>query len=261
MNKINVIKSGYVREMLKNGKRDGARGISEYRPISIDVGYLPQAEGSANARIGNTNVLAGVKIAVDEPMPDKPNEGNLIVSAELLPLASAEYETGPPSPESIEFARVVDRGIRAAGVVDTGALFIEEGKVWAVFVDLYVLNYDGNLFDTGTLAASAALANTRMPRYEDGKVVRDGSMPKLKTGNTVTSCTYAKIDNRILLDPSRAEELVAETRMTIANDGTYVRAMQKGMSGAFKYKEIESMIELTFDKSKELRRLLETHKK
>ena len=41
-------------------------------------------------------------------------------------------------------------------------------------MDLYVLNYDGNLFDAGTLAAMAALMNTKVPKFEDGKAVEDG---------------------------------------------------------------------------------------
>ncbi len=100
--------------------------------------------------LGATRVLAGVKLMLDEPMEDTPNQGNLVVSAELLPLASATYESGPPSPEAIEFARVVDRGIRHGNCVNLESLFVEEEKAWTVYVDLYVLNYNGNLFDAGS---------------------------------------------------------------------------------------------------------------
>ncbi len=256
MQKINMIKSEYLRDLIAKGAREGSRGPFDYRSIKITNNFIPNAEGSTSVELGNTKVVVGVKLGVDSPMPDKPEEGNLIVSAELLPLASAEYETGPPSPESIEFARVVDRGIRAAGVVDTSALFIEEDKVWSVFVDVYVLNYAGNLFDAAALGAVSALHSTRMPKYEDEKVIREGRLGMLKVNNTVTSCTYAKIGNKLLLDPSEAEESIMDGRLTIANDEKFIRAMQKGLSGPFSAKEVEELIEMSFDKSKELRRII-----
>ena len=248
-----ILNKEYTLGLLRTGKREIQRGFLDYRNVVIKTRVLENAEGSAQVDIGNTRVLAGVKLDVGDPMRDKPNEGALTTSAELLPLASAEYEMGPPSPQAIEFARVVDRGIRAAGVVDTGVLFIEEGKVWNVYTDLYVLNFDGNLFDAGTLAGVAALLTAKQPKYEDGKVVREGNIGKLKTGGIATSCTYAKVGNNILLDPSGNEEELMSARITVANDENYIHAMQKGLGGAFSISEIEKAIETTFEKSKELR--------
>ncbi|MGC8710196.1 MAG: exosome complex protein Rrp42 [Candidatus Micrarchaeia archaeon] len=252
MQTINSVKGAYIKELLNKGTRVG-RGMYDYRSINIEQGMIPHAEGSAQVDLGYTKVLAGVKIDIDEPMPDKPDEGNLVMSAELLPLASADYDVGPPSPEAIELARVVDRGIRAANVIDTKSLFISEGKVWSVFIDIYILNYDGNLFDASTLAAVAALSNTRMPKYEDEKVIREGNLGKLKISSLVTSCTYAKIGNNLILDPNGEEESIMDARLTIANDEGYIRAMQKGLSGAFTQQEIEKLIDETFEKSKDLR--------
>src|SRR5690348_18488858 len=130
MQAINSVKGAYVQELLSKGIREDHRGAWEYRNMVIRHNVLPNAEGSAQVDLGNTKVLAAIKMGVGTPMPDKPEEGNLMTMAELLPLASADYETGPPSPDSIELARVVDRGIRAANVVDLPSLFIEKDKVW-----------------------------------------------------------------------------------------------------------------------------------
>lgn len=255
-----AVKGEYVKELLSKGMREGMRGPDDYRSIEIKPGMIPNAEGSAQVDLGYTKVLAGLKMDVGEPMLDKPNEGNLAVSADLLPLAHADYEPGPPSQEAIELARVVDRGIRAAGVVDLASMFIEKDKVWMLFVDIYVLNYDGNLFDASKLAAVSALLNARMPKYENETVIREGNLPNLKTSNIVTSCTYAKIGNKIVLDPNGSEESVMDARVTIANDAEYIRAMQKGGSGAFSYKEMEELIDKTFEKSKELRKILKSER-
>ena len=45
------------------------------------------------------------------------DKGIFICTAEILPLAHPDIETGPPGPEVIELARVVDRGIRESGVL------------------------------------------------------------------------------------------------------------------------------------------------
>ncbi len=126
---IKGISKEYMNDLLSRKERIDKRDFMDYRKIAISTGVIPHAEGSASVYIGDTYVLAGVKLDVGEPMPDKPDEGTLTTSAELLPLASVEYEEGPPSPEAVEFARVVDRGIRAAELIDTPALFIEQGKV------------------------------------------------------------------------------------------------------------------------------------
>lgn len=253
---IRTITEDYIKDLLTRGTREDGRDPAQYRPIKIKVGTMPNAEGSAEVTIGNTRVLAGIKLGVGSPMPDKPEDGNIITGAELLPIASESFETGPPSPEAVELARVIDRGIRASGMIDTKSMFIEAEKVWEVFIDVYILNYDGNLFDAGTLAAATALNNTRMPKYEDSKVIREGNLGKFKMANMVTSCTFAKIAGSVLLDPDGNEESCMAGRLTITNDEKVVRAMQKGLRGSFSPKELENLMDITFDKSKELKKLI-----
>jgi exosome complex component RRP42 len=190
-------------------------------------------------------------------MEDTPKQGNLMVSAELLPLAHAEFESGPPSPESIELARVVDRGIRAAEVVDLESLFIAEGKAWSIFIDLYVLNYNGNLFDASTLAAVSALATTRIPKYEDEKAIYTESSGTLKLKNYVVSTTFGKVENALLLDTNMHEENASNTRLTIANDGKVIRAMQKGLGGSLSMQEVESLVDVSLSKYSELKKQIE----
>jgi exosome complex component RRP42 len=257
---ITTITEQYIRERLTKGIRDGGRGLFSFRNIALEVGKIPNAEGSAEVNLGNTKVLVGIKIDVGAPMKDKPDEGAITTGAELLPLAHHSYDAGPPSAEAVELARVIDRGIRAANVIDLKKLFIEEGKVWNAFIDVYVLNYDGNLFDAGTLAAVTALVNARMPKYEDEKVIREGNLGRLETSNICTSCTFAKVADTIVLDTDGNEEDFSEARLTVTNDEKAVRAMQKGLGGSFTPKELDTLIDTTFEKSKELRRIVEKTK-
>src|SRR4030066_1930553 len=149
-----------VGQSMDTGKRLDGRGLTDYREFTIEEGLIERAEGSARIRLGKTEVLVGVKIETGEPFPDTPNDGVLTVNAELVPFASPNFEPGPPDENSIELARIVDRGIRESHMIDTSKLCIEPGKnVFVVFVDVYVLNHDGNLIDASALAAVAALTH------------------------------------------------------------------------------------------------------
>ena len=206
---VTKVRLRQIAELLEKGKRLDDRGLLDYRPIKIEQGLIERAEGSARCYLGKSEVLAGVKVETGEPFPDTPNDGVMTVNAELVPLASPNFEPGPPNEESVELARVVDRGIRESHAIDTEKLCIEPGKkVFVVFVDVYVLNHDGNLIDCAALAAMAALLNTKMPNYE----IKDGEL-KMKQGYTQLplkshpiTVTIGKINNHLIIDPWIEEE-------------------------------------------------------
>jgi exosome complex component RRP42 len=182
---IAKIKQRQIGQLVEKGERLDGRGLRDYREIRLEQGIIERAEGSARVRIGKTDVMVGTKVELGEPFPDTPNEGVLTVNAELVPLASPDYEPGPPDENSIELARIVDRGIRESKMIDTEKLCLEPGKkVIVVFVDVYVLNHDGNLIDASALAAVAALWDTKMPHYEvvDGEVKIKSSRVQLPVG-------------------------------------------------------------------------------
>src|ERR1041385_6411882 len=178
-NPMSLIKKDFIRGLLKDGKREDGRGPMEYRPLSIQVNYVSKAQGSARVKLGNSQVVAGVKVQLEKPYPDTPNRGNFMTSAELNPMASPNFEPGPPRIEAIELARVTDRALRESGVIDFEALAWKPGEmVWAVFVDLEILDYDGNLFDACSIAGLAAVLSAKLPAtdpkshevvYADGK--------------------------------------------------------------------------------------------
>ncbi|MHA1838956.1 MAG: exosome complex protein Rrp42, partial [Candidatus Ranarchaeia archaeon] len=140
---------------LSKGRRLDGRGIDDIREIKIETGLISKAEGSAKVTIGDTQVIAGVKYSIGAPWPDTPNEGVVTVTSEFVPMASPLFEPGPPSEESVELARIVDRGIRHSEMVDYEKLCIVPGeKVYILFVDVYIINHEGNLYDASALAAT-----------------------------------------------------------------------------------------------------------
>ncbi len=251
----------HILKYVEKGTRYDGRKMDEYRPVTIDFGFSHAAEGSARVRIGETEVIAGVKLGVGTPYPDTPAQGNLMVNAELTPLSSPLFETGPPGDQATELARVIDRGIRETKAIDLTKLCIKEKeKVWSVMVDIVTVNDAGNLFDAGALAAIAALKNAVFPEISEEFVVdyakkTDKKLPLLQTPIAVT---VLKIGKHLLVDPLPEEEEVAEARLSIAfNDKDLLCAMQKGGESPLTAEEIMAMIDLAQEKAKELRKKLQ----
>ncbi len=248
------LKKEYLAKLAQKGKRLDGRGLNEYRDIELETNVISRAEGSARVKMGNTQVIVGAKLDVGEPYPDTPDEGVMTTAAELIPMASPDFESGPPREDAIELARVVDRGIRESKVIELEKLCIEEGeKIWIIFIDIHVIDYDGNLFDAASLAALAALLTTNVPakRFELGD---DFPLPMREPP---VSCTAAKYNGIIVMDPSLDEEEIAEARLTVATDDNGdIRAMQKGLNGSFTVDEIKKVIKYSTDNGKKIRQLL-----
>ena len=240
-----------VSKYLSQGKRFDDRSPDDFRDIEIETGVSKRAEGSAKVRIGKTEVIVGVKMNVMEPYPDSPDKGNLIVSVELLPLSSERFESGPPRFPAIEIGRLTDRAIRESKFIQMEKLCIKEGeKVWAVYIDIYSLNDDGNLIDAAELGAIAALKTARMPKYDEEaeKVVygelTDKKIPLQKEAPIMI--TAYKIGNSWLVDPTLEEEDVSVARITIgATTEGVICSIQKGESGEIGIEEFENIIDLT----------------
>jgi exosome complex component RRP42 len=258
---VTKVRLRQIEQLIEKGKRLDDRGLLDTREIKIEQGIIEKAEGSARVFMGKTQILVGVKVGLGEPFPDTPNEGVLTVNAELVPVASPSFEPGPPDENSIELARVVDRGIRESKCIDNEKLCIEPGKkVFVVFVDIYVLDHGGNLIDASAIAAMAALLNTKMPNYE----IKDGEL-KMKQGYTPlplrshpVTVTIGKIKNKLITDPIAEEEQVMDSRITFATkeDGT-ICAIQKGGSGYFTPQQILEASKIALDKAAELRKKLD----
>lgn len=249
-----AIKRDYIVNLAKNGKRVDERKFEDFRNIEIETGVISKAEGSARVKIGNTLVIAGIKMDVGEPYSDSPDSGVMSTAAELIPMASPDFEAGPPREDAIELARVVDRGIRESEIIETDKLCIEPGeKVWIIFIDIHILDYDGNLFDTASLASLAALMTAKVPaeRFELGE---DYPLP-LK--EPPISCTSVKFNSVTVMDPSLDEQEIAEARLTVATDRKGdLRAMQKGLNGSFTKEEIQKVIRASLDNGREIRKQL-----
>lgn len=254
---IAKIEQKTVVDLLTKGMRIDERKLTDYRELKIETGIVQKANGSALVHLGKTKVMTGVKVELGQPFPDTPDQGVLTVNAELVPLASPSFEPGPPSESAIELARVVDRGIRESNAITLDKLCLQAGKkVLVVFVDIYVLDHDGNLIDASAISALAALLTSKMKEIQiEGEEVhmKEGLVP-LPIQNEPVPVTVAKIDGNMILDPCLEEELVVTSRLTVTTDRDgNICAMQKGGLGAFTDQEIRQAVKMAIEKGREIR--------
>lgn len=247
-----------VYNLLLQDKRIDGRHPKELRPISIQTGLLSKAEGSALVSMGSTKILTGIKVELGTPFPDRPDEGTFTVNAELLPLASTSFEPGPPDERGVELARVVDRSIREGGVIDLKKLCLVEGeKVYIIFIDIYVLDYDGNYFDPSLISALAALATAKIPRYEmvDGKPQKTEEYFTLELNSLPFTVMVGVLGEKFLIDPQMEEEKVLDVSMIIGTDEKgNITCIQKNSPGQVPINLMDEILETTVEKTGEIRK-------
>lgn len=250
----------YALELINKGMRVDGRKLLDFREIELKTNVINKAEGSAYVKMGETQVIVGVKMNIGTPFADSMGEGVLMCGAEFTPMSSPDFESGPPSPEAIELARVVDRGIRESHCLEVGKLAINEQKVWIVNVDIHIINHDGNLMDAAALGAIAALRTAKVPRVdlEKMQVVRNDYVSDLPVVHTPINVSVCKVGDNTILDPTKLEEGSIDSRISISvREDDKICALQKQGSKGIMIDEIPGMMELAMEKSRELRKLLE----
>ncbi|MBQ2832921.1 exosome complex protein Rrp42 [Methanobrevibacter sp.] len=246
-----------ITNLVSNDKREDGRELNEYRDVSIETDVISKAEGSARVKLGGTQVIVGIKPQLGSPFPDTPDLGVLMTNCEMLPMADPNFEPGPPSEDSIELARVVDRGIRESELVELDKLCVEEGKhVWMLFIDLHIIDNCGNLFDAAELAVMAALKSTKLPVasiVDEEVVISEDETFELPINNEVAMCTFVKIGDKMVIDPTLTEEKVASARLNVGvtKEGR-ICAMQKGGKKPLTKDEILYCVNTAISKTKDL---------
>jgi exosome complex component RRP42 len=249
-----------VKSLLSKNTRLDGRKPDEYREITVETNVTKNAEGSAKVKIGDTEVIAGVKMEVGKPYPDTQDRGGMMFNVELTPMASPEFESGPPGSYAIELARVTDRAIRESKCIDTKKLCIEVGEaVWTVIVDIVPINEAGNMFDACALASALALKDVKLPKYADGMIdYKERTNTALPfTKEIPIGVTVLKYGEHFIVDPTTEEEKVYDARLTVGvqADGNLC-SMQKGGESAISAEDLGKMVNIAVAKAKELRKHL-----
>ncbi|KAH9789938.1 exosome complex component RRP45B [Citrus sinensis] len=197
-------------------------------------------DGSSEVQLGQTHIMGFVTGQLVQPYRDRPNEGTLSIFTEFSPMADPSFETGRPSESAVELGRIVDRGLRESRAVDTESLCVLAGKlVWAIRIDLHILDNGGNLVDAANIAALASLLTFRRPECslggeDDLEVIvhppEEREPLPLIIHHLPIAVTFGFFSSESLLviDPTHHEEAVMVGKMTATlNANGDVCAIQK----------------------------------
>ncbi|XP_023516889.1 exosome complex component RRP45A-like isoform X1 [Cucurbita pepo subsp. pepo] len=222
--------------LLSDLRVDGRRPF-DYRNLTINFG---KDDGSSEVQLGQTHAMGFVTAQLVQPYRDRPNEGTLSIFTEFSPMADPSFEPGRPGESAVELGRVIDRGLRESRAVDMESLCVVSGKsVWAVRVDLHILDNGGNLVDAANIAALAALSTFRRPECslggDDGQEViihppevREPLPLIIHHLPIAVTFAFFRSESTLVIDPTHYEEAVMGGRMTVTlNANNDVCAIQK----------------------------------
>lgn len=110
------------------------------------------------------SVLAQTTCEVQAPKSSRPSEGILYINIELNPLAAPHFEVGRMSDLGVQLNRILEKCFKDSKAIDLESLCIKTNeKIWALRVDLNILNHDGNILDCACIAMLASLAHFKRP--------------------------------------------------------------------------------------------------
>ncbi|KAJ3574687.1 hypothetical protein NP233_g1608 [Leucocoprinus birnbaumii] len=203
-----------------NDVGDESSGI--WRDVSINVGSINTADGSALVRMGGTTIVCGVKAEIAEPDLEKPDEGFLVPNVDLPAMCHPRFKPGPPSDEAQVLSERLFETLTSSNFVAPQSLVIQSGKaVWTLYVDATCINYDGNVFDAALIAMVSALMNTRLPKAEYDEDLRQTIChhePKasLTFNGLPLSTSFGVFDSKhVLADPTAFEEPLLDSTISI----------------------------------------------
>jgi len=215
--------------------RPDGRGAADLRPLALERGANPYAEGSCLVRMGATLVLCTASVEPGVPGWRK-GSGQGWVTAEyaMLPRATAQRtarERSGPGGRTHEIQRLIGRSLRAAL---TGFAFGE----YTIRVDCDVLQADGGTRTAAITGAAVALADACGWLGKNG-----GTNPFTRL---VAAVSVGVVAGEPRLDLMYLEDRDAEVdaNVVVAEPDQFVEVQGTGEHGTFDRRGLDALLDL-----------------
>lgn len=212
------------------GLRIDGRRLDQLRPIKLEVGILDKADGSAYIEQGKNKILVAV-YGPREAHPKHiamPERAVIRCRYHMAPFSVDERKSPAPSRREMELSKVIRESLEPVVLTD-----LYPRTTIDVFIE--VLQSDGGSRCAAITAASLALADAGIPMKE-----------------MVAACAVGKIEGKLALDLSDAEDKYGEADIPVAlvpNAGL-VTLLQ--MDGHLTMSEFEQGLGMALDACKTL---------
>ena len=211
-------------------KRYDGREANELRPIKIESGVLPNADGSAYIEMGRNKVLVGV-FGPREMHPkrfSKPNMATLRCRYHMSPFSVSPRRSPAPSRRDTEIGMVMSWALEPA-------VFLDRYPRSVIDVYAEVLEADGGTRTACINAATVALVDAGIP-------MRD----------LVASCAAGKVDGRLILDLGDVEDKEGDADVPVAYMPKLEKVTLLQMDGVLPPEEFKECINLAIEGCKQI---------
>jgi ribonuclease PH len=219
--------------------RFDGRGPEDLRKVTIETDFMPNAEGSCLASMGNTRVICTASI--DENVPRwMQGRGTGWVTAEysMLPRSTdervpREVNKGRPSGRTQEIQRLIGRSLRAV----TDMSILGERTVW---LDCDVLQADGGTRTASITGAFVALS------LAFNSLIDKGSLSGSPMIDSVAAVSVGIVGGVPVLDLNYAEDSTADVDMNVVmtGSGKFVEVQGTAEKGTFDRDELNTLLDL-----------------
>ncbi|MEM5778732.1 MAG: exosome complex exonuclease Rrp41 [Candidatus Aenigmatarchaeota archaeon] len=215
-------KIGKPEKMIINGKRLDGRSLEEFRPITVEVGVLKRAEGSAVFKFGNTYALAAVygPRTLHPKHMQNPQKAILRCRYSMAPFSTSERVRPGVNRRSVEISKVLNEAL-------SNVIFFEDYPKTAIDVFVEILQADASTRCAGLNAASLALVEAGVP-------IKD----------LISSCSVGVVDGEIVLDIGGDEDQFGDVDMATATIGNEDKFVLLQMDGTVTKEQFFKMLEL-----------------
>ncbi len=212
-------------------KRFDGRKNNEIRPMSMEVGVVNRAVGSAKVQMGKTIAIASVygpRKVLPKHLED-PKRGLLRVRYNMLPFSVNERKKPGPDRRSIEIGLVMKNALMPVIELDSFPRSV-------IDIDVEIIQADAGTRVAALIASSLALADAGIPMKE-----------------MITALAVGRVNGEIVADLTKEEEDVEDAiDMPIAITSRTKRITLLQMDGIADIKELNKMIDLAIKKSDEI---------
>jgi len=214
----------------KKGIRGDGRKADELRPLKLQVGVLPNADGSAYIEHGKNKILAAA-FGPREMHPKHLAQADRMVLRcryHMAPFSVQERKSPAPSRREVELSKVIKESLEPA-------LFLELYPRTGVDVFVEVLQADGGTRCASITAAALAIADAGVP-------MRD----------LVVACAAGKVEDTVVLDLYDAEDKLGSADVPVAYMPNLNAITLLQMDGILTPDEFEKAVSIAIDGCKKI---------
>jgi len=214
----------------KKGLRLDGRKPDELRPVKLEVGVIPNADGSAYIEQGKNRILAGVYGPREVHPKHLALQDRTVLKCRyhMAPFSVQERKSPAPSRREIEISKVIRESLEPS-------VFMEYYPRTMIDVFIEVLQADGGTRCASITTASLALADAGIPLKD-----------------LVVACAAGKADDTIVLDLMDEEDKLGKADVPVALMPGLNGITLLQMDGKLTHEEFETVVNMAIEGCKKI---------